>query len=171
MLGNIHELRKHRIGPSLFLDANIFVYDFGAHAVYGPACRALLKRIETGNVTGHISAHVFHEIAHRLMTLEACQTFGWPYAGIAQRLRRHPAEIGKLHKSRQALDEILRIGIRVLPVNSPDILSAADLSRQHGLLSGDALLLAMMQSHGLTQLASNDADFDRIHGITRFGPV
>jgi predicted nucleic acid-binding protein len=29
----------------------------------------------------------------------------------------------------------------------------------------------MMQSNGLTQLASNDADFDRVPGITRFTPV
>jgi predicted nucleic acid-binding protein len=158
-------------GASVFLDANIFVYDFAAEPVFGPPCQSLLKRIETGDVLGFISAHIFHEAAHRLMTLEACQTFGWPYAGIARQLRRHPAEIAKLQKSRQALDDIVRIGIRILPVDAQDILLAADLGRQHGLLSGDALLIAMMQSHSLTQLASNDADFDQVPGITRFGPV
>ena len=40
-----------------------------------------------------------------------------------------------------------------------------------GLLSGDALILAVMQTHGLTHLASNDADFDRVPGIVRYGPV
>jgi predicted nucleic acid-binding protein len=37
--------------------------------------------------------------------------------------------------------------------------------------SGDALIVAMMQANGLTKLASNDADFDRVPGITRFSPV
>jgi predicted nucleic acid-binding protein len=158
-------------GDSLFVDVNVFVYDFGPDPVFGPPCRALLKRIENGDLMGYVSAHVFNDIAYRLLTLEACQLFGWPYSGIGQRLKRHSTDIHKLLKSRQALDEILRIGIHVLPVNAQHVLLAGDLSRTHGLLSGDALLVAMMQSHGLTKLASNDADFDRVPGITRFGPV
>jgi predicted nucleic acid-binding protein len=158
-------------GDSVFLDANVFVYDFGPNPVFGPSCKALLKRLESGDFLGYISAAVFNDIAYRLMTLEACQLFGWPYTGIGQRLQRHPAEMAKLLKSRQALDEIIRIGVHVLPVNGQDVLLARDLSRLHGLLSGDALILAVMQTHGLTNLASNDADFDRVPGITRFGPI
>ena len=158
-------------GDSVFLDANVFVYDFGPDPVFGPPSKALLKRIENGDLLGYISAAVFNDIAYRLMTLEACQLFGWAYAGIGQRLRRHPAEIQKLLKSRQVLDEFIRIGIHVLSVNAQDVLRASDLSRLHGLLSGDALIIALMQKHGLTRLASNDADFDRIPGITRYAPV
>ena len=97
--------------------------------------------------------------------------FGWPYAGIANRLKRHPAEVSRLVKFRQALDEIVATGIHVLPVTSSSVLSAGDLSRQHGLMSGDASILVMMQSNGLTRLASNDADFDRIPGIIRHAPA
>lgn len=158
-------------GESAFLDANIFVYDFAADPNLGPPCRSLLKRIETGDILGFISVYVFHEVGHRLMTLDACQTLGLPYAGIARQLRRRPADISKLQKSRQALDDIVRLGIRILSGDAQDILLAADLGRQHGLLSGDALILAAMQRHGLTFLASNDADFDRVPGITRYAPV
>jgi hypothetical protein len=76
-----------------------------------------------------------------------------------------------LPQFRTTLDDIVAIGIRILPVHAQSVLSAGDLSRQHGLLSGDALLLAVMQTNGLTQLASNDGDFDRVPGIMRFGPV
>jgi predicted nucleic acid-binding protein len=31
--------------------------------------------------------------------------------------------------------------------------------------------VAVMQANGLTKLASNDADFDRVPGITRYAPV
>ena len=111
------------------------------------------------------------DVAHRLMSLEVCTLFAWPYAGIASRLKRHPSEIKKLRAFRQAIDQIVAIGLHILPVDAQGILSACDLSIHHGLLSGDALILAIMQSHGLTLLASNDADFDRVPGITRFGPV
>jgi predicted nucleic acid-binding protein len=45
------------------------------------------------------------------------------------------------------------------------------MSQQHELLTGDALIVATMQQHGLTHLASADADFDRVPGITRYTPV
>jgi predicted nucleic acid-binding protein len=58
-------------GDALFLDANTLVYDFGAHPVFGSPCKALLKRIASGDLTGFISASVLNDVAHRLMTLEA----------------------------------------------------------------------------------------------------
>jgi predicted nucleic acid-binding protein len=158
-------------GDSVFIDANVFVYDFGPDPVFGPPCRGLLERVEHAEVKGCISANVLHEAAHRLMTLEACQTFGWPYAGIGQRLRRHPREIQQLHRYRDALDEIVGSGVMVLSVSARDVLLAGDLSRSHGMLSGDALILAVMQSHSLVNLASSDADFDRVLGIKRFAPT
>jgi predicted nucleic acid-binding protein len=33
------------------------------------------------------------------------------------------------------------------------------------------LIVAAMQANGLTHLATNDADFDRVPGITRYAPV
>jgi predicted nucleic acid-binding protein len=158
-------------GTSVFVDANVFVYSYAGDPIYGNACTDLRERIELKQLQGFVSTHVFSEIAHRLMTLEACQTLGWPYAGIARRLRRHPSEIQKLQRFRKALDDIVAIGIHVLPTHDQDVLVAGNLSLQHGLLSGDALVIALMQSRGLLHLASNDGDFDRVPGITRYSPV
>ncbi|MEX1095181.1 MAG: PIN domain-containing protein [Planctomycetales bacterium] len=158
-------------GASVFLDANVFVYSLTDDATFGDPCTELLERVEFGDLQGFISVALFSDVAHRLMTLEACETNGWPYAGIGNRLRRNPVEIQKLHRFRQALDEIVSMGIRILPVQASQVLHAADLSRQHGLLSGDALIVAIMLDHGLTLLASNDADFDRVPGLMRYAPV
>ena len=158
-------------GTSVFLDANVLIYSCADDPTFGDACTDLLERIKLKDLQGFFSASLFSEVAHRLMTLEACKTLGWTYAGIGRKLRRHPAEIQKLQEFRKALDDIVAIGLHILPVSAQDILLAGDLSIQHGLLSGDALLIAMMQKNGLTQLASNDADFDHVASITRFGPV
>ena len=48
------------------------------------------------------------------------------------------------------------------------IRSAAGLSHHHQLLTGDALIVAVMNAHGLTIIASNDVDFDGVPGITRY---
>src|SRR5262249_12537927 len=116
------------------------------------------------------STHVLSEVAHRLMTLEACALFGWPFAGIAQRLRQHPREVQTLTRFRQALQEVPRYRLQVLPIPTHLIDLAAGVSHQTGLLHNDALVVTVMQANGLTKLASRDADFDRVPAITRYGP-
>jgi len=38
-------------------------------------------------------------------------------------------------------------------------------------ITNDALIVAVMQLHNVTNLASHDADFDRVPALTRFGPL
>jgi predicted nucleic acid-binding protein len=71
----------------------------------------------------------------------------------------------------RAVEEVPRLGIRVQDVTVHMVLTAARLSRQYELLSGDALIVAVMQTAGLMHLASNDADFDRVPGVTRYAPA
>jgi predicted nucleic acid-binding protein len=158
-------------GQSLFVDANVFLHYFTMHPRYGSACQKLLDRIDNHELVGFTSAAVLSEVVHRLMTIEACQRFGWAAKGIARRLRRHPTDVQQLARSRQAVDEITLIGIDVLPVAKPQVSQAPDISRQTGLLCGDAVIVAVMQANGLTHLASKDADFDRVPGITRYAPL
>ncbi|MFI5455510.1 MAG: type II toxin-antitoxin system VapC family toxin [Isosphaerales bacterium] len=61
--------------------------------------------------------------------------------------------------------------IQVLNIPTTLILSAVVLSQQIGLLSNDALIVAVMQANGFTKLASHDADLDRAPGLTRYAPA
>src|SRR5207249_10760705 len=110
-------------------------------------------------------------VGHQLMALEASQLFGWPLAGITRRPGQHPAEIQKLTRFRQAIDEIPRLGVEVLPVERHLMPLAASLSQLHGLLTNDAITLATMQDQSIIHIASHDADFDRVPGLTRYAPV
>lgn len=158
-------------GVAVFVDANIFIYYFGADPILGPACKQLLERIEHQEMEGFTSAQVLGDVMHRLMAQEACLVFGWPVAGIARRLKRHPSEVQSLTRYRQAIDEISLLGIQVLPVLGQQVSLAADVSRLSGLLTSDALIVTVMRHHGLTHLASHDADFDRVPGLTRYAPL
>jgi predicted nucleic acid-binding protein len=105
------------------------------------------------------------------MTLETITSLGWTGANIAKRLRQQPAEIQKLVQFRQAILEIPRFGIQVLAVTGALVEMAADLSQQYGFLSGDALIVAVMQDRSLSLLASHDDDFDHVPGLSRYAPV
>src|SRR3954471_16594633 len=74
------------------------------HPHYGPPCTQLLERIEKQEVDGVTSTHIITETAHRLMTMEAIASFGWPLAGVAARLRRNESEIKKLSNFRRAIE-------------------------------------------------------------------
>jgi predicted nucleic acid-binding protein len=158
-------------GAALFIDANTLVYHFVPHPLFGPACRQLVERVARQELVAYTSTHVLSDVGHRVMTMEAITRFGWPVASIAQRLRRHPAQIQALTRFRQAIDEVPHFAIQVLSIAPPLVSAAAVVSQQFGLLSGDALIVAIMQDRGLTALASHDADFDRVPGLSRYAPA
>jgi predicted nucleic acid-binding protein len=80
-------------------------------------------------------------------------------------------EIQRLLRFRQAVQQIPLFGIQILPITASLVEAATAVSQGIGLLSGDALIVAVMQDQGLTHLASNDADFDRVPGVTRYAPA
>ena len=157
-------------GSSVFVDANTLVYHFSSQAKFGLACKQFIERVAQQEVTAFSSSHVASDVAHRMMTIEAIELLGWPLTGIAQRLKRYPAEIARLSKFRQALDEIPQLGIHLIPVSHAMVAKAAAISQQFGLLSGDALVVAGMQDLQLESLVSSDSDFDRVPWLKRFFP-
>jgi predicted nucleic acid-binding protein len=158
-------------GASVFLDANCLVYAATADPTYGAACQRLLTEVEKKTFQGYTSAHALGDLSHRLMTIEAALVLGRPMTGIANWLRRHPTEVQRLARYRQALDDLLAVPLTVLGVTGTQVSRAADVSGQYGLLTNDALIVAVMREHGITHLASNDADFDLVPGISRYAPV
>src|SRR5947207_16012358 len=125
-------------GDSVFLDANTFIYHYGPDPALGPACSQLLQRIENQELTGFTSVHLLAEVVHKLMTIEANALFGWPITGMANRLRRHPAEVQKLNAFRIALEQISQSRVQVLDVPLAALQSAAAICKLTGLLINDA---------------------------------
>ncbi len=158
-------------GDSVFLDANTLVYHYAADPNQGPPCHQLVNRIEHQDLLGFTSTHMLSEAAHRLMAIEAIKRFGWLHAGIARRLRANPADVQKLTDFRTAMEKVLTSRIQIITIAPPLIVAGAIVSQQTGLLTNDALIVAVLQANGLTKLASNDSDFDRVPGLTRYAPV
>jgi predicted nucleic acid-binding protein len=158
------------MNSAVFVDANIFVFYFQPHAVIGPSCTALINRIGLKELVGFTSTHVVSEVAHRLMTMEASMKFGWP-TRIVNRLKQDPSAVQKLIDFRQACQQIPKLGFHMLTIDAPLVDIAAGVSQQYGLLTNDALVVAVMQANGLTNIASSDTDFDGVPTLTRYAPA
>jgi predicted nucleic acid-binding protein len=156
-------------GASVFVDANPIVYYFASDPILGAASARLMARIQNKNLQAYTSTHVLSEAGHKLMLVEAAVQFGWK-SKVAYHLKQQPAKVQQLTKFRQAIQQVPQFGIQVLAI-TPLLVEAGTLvSLQTGLLTNDALMLAVMQAQGLSSLASNDPDFDGVPGITRYAP-
>jgi predicted nucleic acid-binding protein len=58
----------------------------------------------------------------------------------------------------------------VLPTDTELLREATVLAVQNQLLTNDALIVALMRRHQLTELVTNDDDFDRVSGLTVWKP-
>ena len=158
-------------GEAVFVDANTLIYHFGPHPAFGAACQQLVQRIENQDLLGFTSTHVLGEVAHQLMIVEALALPGWAPAKVKKRLQQQPGALQNLTRFRTAVETVLQSRLAVLTI-APSLLgAAATISQQCGLLTNDALIVAVMQANGLTKVASHDADFDRVPGLTRYAPA
>lgn len=156
-------------GRHLFIDANIFIYHF-TQSPLTAACTALLQRVEMGNLVGSTSVVTLTEVSHRLMLLEAIHTFSLVPRTAVRYLKEHPDLVTQLSQYRVATEAIATFNVTVEPVNPGHFHAAQQLCARYGLLTNDALLIAVMQSLGLTDLASNDADLATVPGLTLWQP-
>ncbi len=158
-------------GDAVFVDANTLIHMFEPHPKLGPFCHQLIQRIDNRDLSGFTSSHVVSEVSHRLMTMEANRALGWSITGIGNRLRTNPHDVQKLSLFRQAVEQIAQSRLQFLSVTPALLIASAALCQQVGLLTNDALIVAMMQAHGLNKVASSDTDFDRVPGLTRYAPI
>jgi predicted nucleic acid-binding protein len=158
-------------GDSVFVDANTLLYHCTVDPVFGSACTNLLDRIGRGDLAAFTSTHILLEVCRRLMALEAARLLGKPQGSMAKFLKGHLDEIHRLTSFRQAIEDLCIGKLQILTISPAMVPTIAAVSQQIGLLTNDAAVVAIMQSSGLTKIASNDPDFDRVAGITRYAPA
>ena len=157
-------------GDRCFVNANIFYYHFVNTPPLSNPCTTFLERVANGTIEVYTSLHIFSEAVHKVMLTEAETRFGRNRAGLANWLQRNQHRISELSDFRQAAASLARMSLVLLPVNAALIVEAATLSAQCGLLTNDALIVALMRRHGLTNLVTNDDDFDSVPGLTVWKP-
>ena len=154
-------------GGAVFIDANIFIYHFTGAS---PSCHGFLARCSSGALHGITSLPVLLEVAHRLMVIEAQQRRLVRGANPGQQLAHSPALVKKLQLYEEWTLAIPRMGVDVEEVAVADLLASMAIRRQAGLLTLDALIIAVMKRLRIPNLASADQGFAGIEGIRLCSP-
>ncbi|HSV16033.1 MAG TPA: type II toxin-antitoxin system VapC family toxin [Tepidisphaeraceae bacterium] len=157
-------------GTSCFVDSNILYYTLVPTAGISQPCLALVDRAFAGEISFSVSIPVLSDAVHRVMVSEAAQLTGRDRSGIVGYLGRHPELIMRLIEYPQAIDRLSIIPMRILPLEDHLLRNATALAVQHGLLTNDRMIVALMRQHQLTHLVTNDDDFDRVPGVIVWKP-
>ncbi len=157
-------------GTKLFVDTNIFLYSISSHPVHGPWCDALFLRIARGELEGYISVIVLNELLHKLLIAEIAQKYNIPPEQVAPLLKAKRNSYSGLQSFEVIDDVMLNYNLSILPVNVESFKLTCHLMQEHVILSNDAWHLSLMQQSGITNLVTNDKDFDRIRTIQVWKP-
>lgn len=158
-------------GSSIFIDANIFVYHFSGPTEFTDNCTQLLQRIEDAHLSGFTSTLVLAETLHRLMIIEAVSTLRIEPKAAIRHLKAHPADVKTLVSHLAAPQIVQAIGVQILPLEADDVHLSHDIKKSYGLLTNDALNLAVMRRHHLIRIATNDPDFARVSDLQVWKPA
>ena len=151
----------------VFIDADVFIYALTAQSAQ---CRQLLERCLREEVTGIALFETVNEVTHRFMIAEALSK-GLITAGGARALRNKFQQIPTLTDYWLNTQRMLALNLLFMPVNETIIRNAQTVRQEAGLLTNDSMIVAAMREYGLSFLASNDADFERVRDITVFKPT
>jgi predicted nucleic acid-binding protein len=128
----------------VFVDSNIPMYVAGREHPHRDPARRFLERVRAGDVEACTSTEVLQEILYR-------------YAGLQ-----------RLDLATQVYDLFTQLCPVIFPV------TLADTDRAKSMLSSsprigvrDAIHVAVMQNHDVMVVATFDAAFDRVPGISR----
>lgn len=149
------------------IDANVFIYALSGQSA---ECRQLFERCLREELTGIALFETVNEVTHRLMIAEALSK-GIIAVGGAKALRNKVQQIPTLADYWIDTQRILALNLLFTPVNETIIRNAQTVRQEAGLLTNDSMIVAGMREYGLSFLASNDADFDRVDDITVFKPT
>jgi predicted nucleic acid-binding protein len=157
-------------GQTVFLDSTILHYAVVDFPGGTPRCIELLKRVTNREVAACFTAPVLNDAIHKIMCSEAAERFDQPRAGLVNWLKANPARVRELTHAAEALRLFEAIPTGLLPVDWAALSDAQRTAQAYGLLASDALIVAMMQRHGIRDLATNDDDFDGIPDLTIWKP-
>lgn len=157
-----------RRGAKIFLDANIFVYHFGELSI---GCKTLLRRCSQRELRGYTAISVLAEVLHRLMIVEAVKEGDIRPKNPVQQLKKHPEIITHLSDYSADVATIQTMNITILDLTQKTLHTSEAIRNAEGLLTNDALLLAVMKQANLTKLATNDNDFDHLRWLDLYKPT
>lgn len=155
-------------GSLCVIDTNVLLY---AEQGVSDQAQRLLRRCSKGELVGTLPQTVWQELTHKLMLAEAMMKHGISGGNPAARLADRPNVVRTLVLYQTKVRALVDLGLRFERCEQRDLLqSAFDLQTRYGLLTNDALILAVAVRLEADCLVSSDKSFGSVEEIDVFAP-
>ncbi len=151
----------------LIIDANIFIY---ANIKQSVQCANLLERCSKSQIYGILPVNILAEVMHIFMISEARQLEMIKKSNPAKQLSSKPDKVKVLYKYEIFIKEIFAIGLQLESLLKEDFLTAMRIQHQYGLLTNDALFLAVSDRLRIESVVTADKIFTTVPGLKVYSP-
>ncbi len=159
----LDEIARGRV----YVDVNVFYMYLRPDPVYLPMIREFLGRIVQGDIQAYTSVLTMDELFYRLLLARIKDVYQRdPLQVLREDMRGAIARCGS--EIGAALGRLVRLPhLQLAAVTEGDFPQMLGNITAFGLLPRDALHIAVMQRLGLSEIATDDADFDRVPWLQR----
>lgn len=154
-------------GEIVVIDAYVILY---AIQKASAQCKRLLERVAKEEVVGILPLHTLAGVTHQLMMAEAYDNQWITAPHLARQLRQQPDRVRALIRYEGMVRDLLSLGLNLESLQREDFLSAIMVQRQAGLLTNEALLVAVGQRVRAQAIASANLSFGRVQGMLLYSP-
>jgi hypothetical protein len=151
----------------IYVDVNVFYMYLRPDPEHLSSLRIFLERVASGDITAYTSVLTMDELFYRLLLARVKEIYDRNPLDV---LRENAEET--IERCSPEIESALRKLVRLPHLELASVLNS-DFPRMleninaFALLPRDALHVAVMQRLGVDEIATDDADFDRVTGLQR----
>jgi predicted nucleic acid-binding protein len=157
-------------GTIVYVDSNIFIYDATNHPKYAASCSIFLDRVESGEISGVTSVLSINETVHKLSVIELSTKLKKKPALILPLVKKDPSLLDDLVAPFLAAENIMNMNLEIVNLLVPMFVVVLESMKQYRLMSNDAIHVATMKKRGISDIATNDPDFERVEWLKIWKP-
>lgn len=151
----------------MYVDTNVLYMYLRADPLNIAAIELFLKRVVRGEIIAYVSLLVVDELYYRLLLALVKEDTGHNLLDVLRKdlpgaIEKSGREITIALRKLIALPNIVLVG-----VEPNDCESMLENITRFALLPRDAIHITIMQQLGISAIASDDVDFDRVVGMER----
>ena len=152
-----------------FLDSSIFLKLFLGEDEADKAIEILVN-VEKGIDIGYVTPHILEEIAYKLIISKGIKLLGkvsiWDTKERLKVDKEFRKEIVRVVKVFTVyIQKLLKGGLRITAIIEDDYFKSIKFVEKYGLLSSDALIVAVMKRKNINTIATFDKDFTLVEKI------
>jgi len=161
------ELSALLSGEKVFTDSNILTYPLLNDPIHGKKCKEFIWRVENREFEGSISPIIVSETLFNVIKADIVKDYRIKTKEVVSFLKVNPKVISKIDLGKAS--DLFRI-FNILPISELEVEECYKAIKDYALRTNDAFHVATMKRYGITNIATNDSDFERVNGIKVWKP-